>query len=223
MLKYLKMSLEHLSHLSYEELVRAFATPFLEDGRENWDLPHTKVVRYHAWQLSSHIAGKPGVQWSFDSLRKVLITTAWLHDAGYQAARHTSMDTMKGDKPRHMRRGALLSSVFFRRASGLYTPQEAQKITHIVATHDSPEKIEDLVDTAFFEADTLGSLDITGLGIHGTKPTFSGEAGLARLERLIEPGGRLEHFRTDYGKQKFQELWSESYRYFMEKARLEQS
>lgn len=144
-----------------------YALGYLRQGRKDWDEPHTRAVVYHAYQ----IAQKEGL----DPL--VLVTTAWLHDIGYhalfEAGQSNKYEEVMDRKKAHMVNGAKLAAAFLQRPEiqPHYTPEQVERIVHLVSIHDEIESLTDKDEIAFMEADTLGAIDISRV-----TPTFDKES-----------------------------------------------
>jgi len=187
--------------------VKDYALQFLRQGREGWDIEHTRAVAYYA----EKIATSEGLD------TEVLIAAAWLHDIGYyglfEDADPAQYTHITDRKQLHMIIGAKLAEKFFQtpEAASLYTPQQIQKIVHLVEVHDDFEKLgKSREEIVLMEADTLGSIDLKRV-----TPTFDYKNGINYIEAL--KGKRLPRFQTMLGKQFLAELLPLFVAYFEKK------
>lgn len=162
------MSPERTTELPVEltQALENYALSFLRQGRREWDEPHTRAVVYYA----ELIAKKEGL----DIL--VLVSAAWLHDIGYfglfKPGESEKYEEVMDRKKAHMVEGAKMAAEFLNRPEiqGFYTPQQRERIVHLVRIHDKLEAQREVDEFALMEADTLGAIDITRV-----KPTFDKE------------------------------------------------
>lgn len=146
---------------------REYAMRYLEKGRPNWDVPHTRTVVYYA----SLIAADLGLD------RTVLVTAAWLHDVGYygQFDQVAGFDEVMKAKKGHMEAGAEMARGFVNGlvAQGLLTVNQAETIVGLVGNHDKIEELATPEEIALMMADTLGVIDVGWV-----TPTFNSADGL---------------------------------------------
>lgn len=184
-------------------LVEQFATPKLLDGRV-WDLDHTKAVVYHASRIAT--------EEHLDAL--VLITVAWLHDTGYTGKFNEggsdNHDEVEKRKESHMEESAKFAKEFLstEEIKNLYTDFQKNYIVRMVAIHDQMEKLTQVTQIAFMEADTLGQIDVKLV-----TPTF----GRKQVDKYIFSGlkqKRWPRFFTHTGKRDFRELYPKFLEHF---------
>ena len=76
---------------------------FLQQGREEWDIPHTLAVVYYALQIGKTIEGID---------LPVVVTATWLHDIGYFGQFNGDShqyQTVQDKKKAHMEKGTVLA------------------------------------------------------------------------------------------------------------------
>jgi len=171
--------------------VENYALRFLHQGREGWDIEHTKAVVFYA----EKIAASEGLD------VEVLHTAAWLHDIGYyglfEKTEANKYSQVEDKKMLHMLIGARLAKEFLQKpeVSSFYTPEQIQEIIHLVEVHDDFGKLgKSKEEIVLMEADTLGAIDLQRV-----IPTFDRENGFKYIEGLKKK--RLPRFQTDLGKQ----------------------
>lgn len=149
--------------MDFESIIQKIIFPDLERGRKNFDLPHTKAVVH--W-IKEILIGEPQLN------PKVLITAAYAHDWGYiDMGIGSSMDQVQDAKEQHMRIGATrIKQLLSTRLFDEFTPDEVERVSHLVFVHDRLTQVHDDDEIALVEADTLGALDTDIV-----KPTFSKE------------------------------------------------
>ncbi|MDO8488429.1 MAG: HD domain-containing protein [bacterium] len=171
-------------------LAESYALKFLRYGRVGWDEPHTRSVVYHAEDV--------GRFEGLDTTVQKLV--GWLHDLGYFNLFQGDSDkfeVVKDRKELHMIKGAEFAAAFLGQPeiSGLVTPQQADRVVHIVRVHDKIEELREMDEIAFMEADTLGAIDISRV-----TPTFDYASGMKYLFAELRERRELA-FRTARGKE----------------------
>lgn len=185
--------------------IEEFALQFLKQGRENWDVPHTRAVVYYAERLA--------VDAHLDVL--VLTTTAWLHDIGYyglfQEGKSSSLLEVKDKKVAHMEVGAKMAREFLenKNIKQNYTPEQIERVVHLVLVHDKIAKLKETDELIFMEADTLGSIDLSRV-----TPTFEKMDGLRYVEALKTI--RAPKFVSKMGKRYLFNLLPKFEKYFIQ-------
>lgn len=168
---------------------------FLENGRENWDIPHTRAVVFYAEKLAE-AAG-------LDVL--VFITAAWFHDVGYygqfEGADSSQYADIKDKKALHMEIGAKMAREFLESPALVdrYTPEQIEQVVHLIEIHDNLRALTSFEEFVFMEADTLGAIDLSRV-----IPTFDKENGLKYIESLKTR--RMPGFVSELGKRYLSEL-----------------
>ena len=147
---------------NWEKVLQETIFPDLHQGRQDWDLPHTKAVVYWMKKIcSSH----PELE------KKVLVAAAYAHDWGYVHAFSSSpsYQQIAKMKERHMEIGAeLIRKLLIERLSAVFSQKQIKRVAHLVSVHDKLSQVVDQDEIALVEADTLGALDVERV-----KPTFS--------------------------------------------------
>lgn len=171
--------------------------PELENGRPNWDKPHTEAVVFY---LKNILASSPRISVDF----VVLLVAAYAHDWGYaglfEKGKELKLKDILDVKALHMEIGvkkvsALLKDDFF----GFLTDDQKGRIVHLVGVHDKLSEIKDTDERILVEADTLGGLDTDRI-----KP-FADRESSDRYIRGVEKK-RIPLFITDYGKKMVKSL-----------------
>ncbi len=168
--------------------VEDYALQFLGQGRKDWDEPHTRAVAHYAVD----IAARNGLDtW-------VMATAAWFHDIGYyglfEGEESKSHGKVVDAKAQHMINGAQMAREFLEREGVInrFTPEQRERIVHLVSVHDKLDELEAPDEIALMEADTLGAIDLARV-----TPTFDKE-GMEKYIRGLE-GKRRPKFRTKEG------------------------
>lgn len=142
-----------------ESYLQSIIFPDLERGRPGFDRPHTEnVVRYTKQLLAE-------TDYSQDST--TLLIAAYAHDWGYAdlfTSDSLNYQIIQDAKQQHMEVGAkktkmLLADRYFNWLS----QQQKERIIHLVACHDNMQQISAEDEILLMEADSLGSLDLTGI------------------------------------------------------------
>ena len=179
-----------------------YAMEFLKEGREGWDVPHTRSVVEYARQIA--FVEKLDV--------KVLEATAWLHDVGYYQlfdGDSNSPEDIKKRKPQHMENSARVAKEFLERPenANTYTPEQKERIIHLIRVHDTLDVLKNPDEIAFMEADTLGMIDVRRV-----TPTFTDDKWQQHVKGVKLR--RISRFQTETGKKLAQEVlpFAEAYR-----------
>ncbi len=188
--------------LSYAE---EFAMPYLKQGREGFDIPHSQRVAHYAMLLGSEA--------HLDTT--VLGIAGWLHDIGYAELfenNSSSHSAVKDRKALHMEIGAQRANEFVHlpHIASVLTPQQQERIVHIVGIHDNLGALKHEDEIVFMEADTLGALDVA----HVT-PSFDYDNAMSYLDGLTYK--RMPLFRTELGKHYLKILLGDFRGYFEER------
>jgi len=172
-----------------------FACRFLNEGRMDWDKPHSEATAYY-----TNLLGKAANQ---DIV--VLNIAAWLHDTGY-ARLFNEGDSKKYDevlnkKVRHLNRSAGLARIFVNQkdVASCLNGEQKKRIVHLVKTHDKIEDLKDLDEFILMEADTLAQIDLNRV-----KPSFDYEGGINYIKNLKKY--RAPYFQTELGKEILSQL-----------------
>lgn len=151
--------------------VKMFAIPYLNNGREKYDLPHTFNVDYFA----AKIARGEGL----DEL--TLRTCAWLHDTGNSISRTG-----------HALHSRQIAESFFERYSQYYDIQQIRDVLKTVELHSNPRRVAEIISIAFMEADVLGAITTD----YDKFSQFKMAAAYAGNSLAVE----IEMFQTQTGK-----------------------
>jgi len=181
------------------------AKQFLEQGRYDWDLPHTKSVIYYAY----NIAKKENAD------IKVLTIAAMFHDVGYfklfEKGTSNNAVTISKNKKRHMVNGAKIVNKFFADNKNFFknhlTKQQQKRIEHLVLRHDEVLDLKDNDEVILMEADTLGAVDVTRL-----KPNFEIESAKKYIKGFHNK--RVKMFKTETGKNYLKILLPNFYKFY---------
>lgn len=151
-----------------EKRLRQTILPDLDQGRKNFDRPHTEAVVY--WM--KHLLTDPELA-TVDS--QVMITAAYAHDWGYiglfDGVDSDDPQIIAQRKPMHMDLGAKkIKNLIESELQAYFTPEQTQQTVHLVQVHDLVETLQTDEEILIMEADTLGMLDADRV-----KPTFSKE------------------------------------------------
>lgn len=166
-----------------------YAMQFLANGREEWDIPHTKAVVYYTQVIAE----------ATDADAPVLVTAAWLHDIGYYGQFNGDsgqLGTVMDKKAKHMIAGAQMAKNFVDRSEiqAILSQEQRDRIVHLVSIHDKLEELTDLDEIILMEADTLGAIDVSRV-----KPSYD----LPNREKYIAGDlsqRRIPRFQTEKGK-----------------------
>ena len=188
-----------------EAYLKKVILPELEEGRPNWDKPHTEsVVRY----VKEIIKASPELELDPD----VLVIVGYAHDWGYanlfQKGKLANYVEIAEQKKAHMVIGAEKIEALLKESVFNYLSLEQKaRIVHLVSVHDKVWQLKDVDELVFMEADTLGVFDI-----HGVKPSFNFEDNARWEKEAFEL--RVTRFLTDYSKRKVLELAAERKEYY---------
>jgi hypothetical protein len=172
--------------------------PELDQGRKNFDKPHTQAVVHWMNQLLANVLSN-----HLDS--QVLITVAYAHDWGYfQLFEGVDSDNpieITQKKAQHMERGAqMIEHLIDNRLSSFFTTTQKLLTSHLVAIHDQVEKLKTEEEILIMEADTLGMLDADRVS-----PTFSKDENKVFIAEQFYKR-RLPRFQHQYAKERALEL-----------------
>ena len=148
--------------LSIERVLKRVVLPDLDQGRPDWDRPHTLAVVHWIKEICAS-------ETQLDS--KVLVAAAYAHDWGYIGLfpEGADYDTIQTMKPLHMERGAKkIRELLESQLSSEFTAEQIERVVHLVFVHDRLDQLESEDEVALAEADTLGALDIERV-----KPSFN--------------------------------------------------
>ena len=187
--------------------IQAYAESFLNQGRFDWDLPHTKSVVHYALELAR--------EGNLDLL--TMFTAAWFHDIGYHGLfedgkQSSDLNKIQDRKAHHMVIGAEYARQFLSKENILpeYTEAQIQEICHLIAVHDNVEDVLTPNEIAIMEADTLGAIDISRV-----TPTFD----FANYQKYKEGSlaRRIVQFRSEKGREYLEQLLPAFYAHFEQK------
>ncbi len=148
-----------LIHPYVERILRQLILKDLANkGRPSWDKPHTEAVVYWMKELLRRL-DKPNLN------SQVLITAAYAHDWGYaglfQQKSPITIDQARTKKTAHQTRGARwIERLIYQRLSRHFSEPEILRVTHLVLSHDSINKLETEDELLLMECDALGMIDV---------------------------------------------------------------
>ncbi|MEK7629880.1 MAG: hypothetical protein AAB432_00655 [Patescibacteria group bacterium] len=172
--------------------------PELEQGRPNWDKPHTEAVVFYTKEII-----KNTLDLNLD--RAVLVVVAYAHDWGYanlfKKGIYIGREDIQNVKIMHAqismeKISALLQDPIF----SFLSAGQKERICHLVLVHDNLEKLNQKDELVFMEADTLGQLDITR-----ATPTFNKKDNEKYMTKTLKT--RISRFVTPFAKKKAEELF----------------
>lgn len=180
-----------------EKFLQKKIFPDLEQGRYDWDLPHTKLV---VKKIKKIIKENPELNLD----EAVLIIAAYAHDWGYADLFKGSREGARYNKEykrKHMEISAnklkeLLKDPIFDKLS----KKQKDRAIHIVSVHDKITEIDETDELVFMEADTLAGLDVTEV-----QPSYSKEFNDKYMKFAKE--SRAVRFITEYSKREFERLF----------------
>lgn len=184
--------------MQYEEILKAAILPELEQGRPNWDKPHTETVVKH---LKSILSNHPELDVDAD----VLIIAAYAHDWGYagmfSAGEQLSFADVSNAKSLHMHLGAeKLTELLKKPEFDSLTDAQKARAIHLVGVHDSLDLLKTVDEIVLMEADTLAGLDVESV-----EPSFDADSNAKYMGGVRHK--RLPLFMTSYGKAEFERLY----------------
>jgi hypothetical protein len=170
--------------------------PELEQGRPDWDRPHTETVVAYIQDI---VAAEPDL--GLDS--EVLTIAGYAHDWGYTGlfrdGHPVNPSAVVAMKAAHMLLGAEKLGTLLERPEFDYLSQEQKgRAGHLVFMHDMVEDLEDPDELVLMEADTLAAFDPAVASI------YSLEDKKAWMAKATER--RVSRFITAYSKRKVVEL-----------------
>jgi hypothetical protein len=192
-----------------EKFLQDTIFPDLEEGRPNWDKPHTEAVVSYMKEIIENVP-------SLKEMEDVLIISAYAHDWGYAGLFHdgkpVDIERIKESKKLHMILGAekiknLLKEPIF----DYLSKEQKERIIHLVRVHDRLDdylKAED--ELTLFEADLMGMLDVVKV-----KPTFDKETNDSWMQVCRKQ--RFHQLYHEYSRKKVEELFAERMAYFEDK------
>lgn len=169
----------------------------LEDGRPNWDLPHTKAVVFHVEEIIKHTP-------SLNLNPYIMVIAAWCHDWGYaelyKDGKDKNYDEMMKIKPLHMSIGGEKTKKLLEEDPfDFLNSEQKREIVHLVEIHDNLSALKSVNELVLMEADTLGGMDISFV-----TPTFNKDSNDKYTKEVKQL--RLPLFITEYGLRKFEEF-----------------
>lgn len=181
-----------------EQVLKEVILPDLDQGRKNFDKPHTEAVVYWTKQLLTRIPLP-----HLDS--QALITAAYAHDWGYfklfEGVDSDDPAEISKKKAEHMERGAsMITDLIENQLVTYFTASQKQLIAHLVSVHDQVERLTTEIELTLMEADTLGMLDVKRV-----TPTFAKVENNIFIQDQFY-NRRLPRFIHSYAKQQATEL-----------------
>ncbi len=183
--------------------------PELEKGRPNWDRPHTIAVVENLKDILKH-----SKDLNLDGT--VLIITAYAHDWGYSGlfkdGKPLQLNEIMDAKEEHMRIGAeKLKKMLENAVFDELTLSQKERAVHLVKMHDVLPLIKEPDERVLLEADTLGALDVKKV-----TPAFDQMSNKRWMYTVRKK--RLPLFITEYSKKKFEELFGEREKFYVNRA-----
>lgn len=180
-----------------ENLLQKIIFPDLENGRPQWDKPHTEAVVSYITKIMD-----ANSQLQFD--REVLTIAAYAHDWGYSGlfsqGKYASEKAIQDQKKAHMIIGAKKIAKLLQHAVFNYLSQaQKDRIVHLVSIHDKLASLTSIDELILMEADTLAATDSSAV-----QPTFNKKDYQKWLVHVHSE--RIDRFITDYSKHKVIEL-----------------
>ncbi len=165
--------------------ISEYAFEYLEQGRPNFDVNHTKAVVYWAFILGQTHNEQVQEQDKVDL--NLLLSAALFHDIGYhgQFEDKAYLRQVTDKKQRHMLVGEKMTLDFFESLKiNPFSEEKIDNIAFLVSIHDNLELVELAEDKGIhearilLEADTIGAIDLEWV-----EPTYTGQGALEYLER----------------------------------------
>ncbi|MFA5925937.1 MAG: HD domain-containing protein [Parcubacteria group bacterium] len=182
-----------------EEKLKKEVLAILENGKENWDIPHT--LDSVKW-MRKLILGEGGNE-------KILVPAMYFHDIGYpHASDGYGFRKAMAMKKKHAERGAKIAKKVLERIGG-FSKEEIEKIAYLVRMHDKHENIESHERQLVFEADGLAQINW-----HESPPNFGKEDCLKFLDKYFRKERPPERWRTKTGKRHVRGLMKKSLKYW---------
>lgn len=161
--------------------VSNYAFGYLEQGRPDFDVNHTKAVVYWAYQLANNHNQQPRAE-QVDA--NVLISSAIFHDIGYygQFEDDPDLQAISDKKKYHMAAGAKMVKNFLKHCDNHpFSDKQVIKISYLISIHDNLDQIAKEASPEariLLEADTIGAMDVDWV-----EPTYTGQEALKYLKR----------------------------------------
>ena len=169
------------------EALKREALKYLEEGRPNWDVPHTLATIHWIKELIKAEGGN----------EKILVSTMYLHDIDY-TKKDSDYNSVSKSKEKHMVLGSKLAKEILSKLE--YSEEEIKEIVHLVRVHDNIETLSSFNEILVFEADSLTQIDVERI-----QSTFNKDEIKRFLNSFEEY--RLPRFKTNKGKALVKELF----------------
>jgi len=180
-----------------EKSLKQKALEILENGRPNWDIPHTLATVYWMRKLLESEEGN----------ERILVTTMYLHDIGYSKAggKLNDYDSIEKANASHMHDGVEIARPILEELH--YTNNEVYEILHLIGMHDKIESLSTNNEILVFEADSLSQIDVD---------RFTSNFDKENLKRFLKyyEEKRYPKFRTKSGKRYVSELFTKAKRFY---------
>ncbi|MDP7141397.1 MAG: HD domain-containing protein [Candidatus Woesearchaeota archaeon] len=179
-----------------EERLKSEAIKYLEQGKPDWDIPHTLATVHWMRQLIEKEGGD----------ERTLVTTMYLHDVGYpELKKGYDFDDLMKSKKHHAQNGAEIAEEILTNLE--YSPTEVKTIIKLVGDHYNKENINTHDLQLVIEADGLAKIDWERV-----TPNFDKENCLKYLDYF--KGRTAPQFRTNTGKRSLKELLQKAENYW---------
>ncbi|HNV96931.1 MAG TPA: HD domain-containing protein [bacterium] len=170
----------------------------LQNGRPDWDIPHTLTSVYYIKKLLKKEGGNA----------KILITTMYLHDIGYSWVRRdlNKRDNVIKSKLDHMKNGVIFGRQILDKLN--YADDEKKQILHLIGIHDNLNDIFDTNKQLVFEADSLAQIDTKR-----AKSNLNNEDRIKFINGFEEK--RLPKFKTKTGIKLVGKLFKRAKKFYL--------
>ncbi len=192
-----------------------YALGYLEQGRPDFDIPHTQAVVCWAFRLATDYnrrVAEGAIENSAPVDVNVLVSAALFHDIGYYGKfdEDPGLAEISNRKAEHMVVGARMAKKFFETLPiPFFDEEQINQICHLVSVHDNLNEIHSIEETILLEADTLGAIDINWV-----EPTYQGEQALEGYLERDRTRKRHELFQTPLARESLDEKLK-TYRQFV--------
>tara|TARA_Y100000310_G_scaffold321602_1_gene379481 strand:+ start:359 stop:922 length:564 start_codon:yes stop_codon:yes gene_type:complete len=179
-----------------EERLKSEAIKHLEQGKPDWDIPHTLATVYWMRQLIEKEGGD----------ERILVTTMYLHDIGYDNLKQGyNFDDLMKTKMTHAEISVREAENILKRLE--YSNNEIKEIIDLVRYHDTLDNIDTPNRQLVMEADCLAAIDWERV-----TPNFDKENTQKYLDYFKET--KVDKFQTETGKRLLKELLQKAENYW---------
>ncbi|MDO8240377.1 MAG: HD domain-containing protein [Candidatus Moranbacteria bacterium] len=181
-----------------EEKIKEEVLKKLQNGKPNWDIPHT--LNAVEW-MRCLIEGEGGNE-------RILIPAIYFHDTGYpELDENYNYDDLIESKKMHAIKGAeftknVLSQINY------FSKEEVEEIVYLVKKHDEHDNLETHNRRLIFEADGLSMIDWEHV-----KPNFDQKNRTEFLNKYFISERGLDRWHTITGKKYLKILFKKAKEY----------